>query len=95
MAPKTSIESLILYFDGKRWILWVTSGDLQAFWTRYNIPSLVVLEVPRLQEHVLTSDGVATRVALYPLMFANGVHLPFCCPILEVSPLLGIGPGLA
>lgn len=87
MAPK--VDLVPLYFGGKRWVSSVSGDDIKAFRSKYRIPPTIVLEIPR-GEHVVNPNSRATRVALFQLMFANGLCLPFCRPVLEVLHYLGL-----
>lgn len=41
----------------------------------YNIPKSTILEIPERRDAMVDSDGMASWVALYPLMFANDLRL--------------------
>lgn len=91
MAPKGSSSSKPLYFVGNNWVSSVTVDDLWAFRAKYDIPSTLKLEVPDHREALVNAHGMAGRMALYPLMFANGLRLPFCRPIRDILNFLGRG----
>lgn len=58
-------------------------------WT-YDISKSAVLEVPGGRIAAANSDGMASRVALNPLMFMFGLRLQFCHPIRDVLIFLGL-----
>lgn len=70
----------------------MTRGDLHAFRIQFSIPRWVVMEIPRSQEHAVSSNGLTSQVALYPKMFTSGVCLSFYHPTQEVLHYLGMAP---
>lgn len=68
----------------------VSIDDFCALRRAYNIPQSVVLEIPGRHVVAVDSDGMASRVALYPLMLTNDLHLLLCCLIRDVLNFLGL-----
>lgn len=52
----------------------------------------MVMEAPGPCVAAVYSDGLAAKVALFPLMFANELRLPFCHPIRNVLDYLCLAP---
>lgn len=92
MAPKGSSDARYLYFAGWSWESSVSADDLQALRRTYNILKLAVLEIHRRRVATMDFDGMASQVALYPLMIANYLHLPFCHLIQDVLNFLKLAP---
>lgn len=69
----TSISSSSWYYDSIKSVL--TSADLQALRSEYNIPSSISLRVPEPGERA--SSPPAGEIALNKLFFECGLRLPF------------------
>lgn len=92
MAPKETFDARRMYFVGQSWESSLSVADLQALRRAYDIPELAVMEILGHRIATVDSDGMASWVALYPLMFANGLQLLFCRHIHDILNFLGLAP---
>lgn len=88
MALEESSDSCYLYFAGRSWESLILPDDLHALRKVYNILESVVLEILGHRVVVVDSDRMASRVSLYPMIYANGLRLQFCHPIRDVLNVL-------
>lgn len=66
----------------------MTFEELELLRKPFRIPKNVVLEVPPSTEGEVDLDGLASKVAVFPTMFFNGLRVPFYHPVPEVLDFL-------
>lgn len=90
VKPTTREKST--FFKGQNWESIAFTVDLRVLRGTFCIPHSVALEAPGHHAAVVDDASLATKVALFLLMFATGLRLTFCHLIRNVLDYLNLAP---
>lgn len=77
-------------FDGNQWSATTSRANLDLVRGWYRVPNSMTLNLSESSCGVVDSEGLATQVALYSLMFFIGLCLTYCHPVCNVLHFLGL-----